>query len=146
IALEQHPLLSARLDVPSVRGLLVRQDLDTGYATLLGFGALMPQVSVVPGIDLIGALQLTVKNISRPITLCASALRPEPCLPASAVACDNDIAAVDSRGVLRFDEHRALTSLEAVARYEAATLNLNAGAQRLASLTLPVWFETPPAL
>ena len=72
----------------------------------------------------------------------ASAQLPATELGTTHECATSNIAAVDSRGVLRFDEHRALTSLEAVARYEAATLNLNAGAQRLASLTLPVWFET----
>jgi hypothetical protein len=73
ISLARHAPVRGFLDTAQVpwRGVVVRQQLPQQTATLLGFGADGPNVSVLPELKLRGALMLELGGVSRPVTLCA---------------------------------------------------------------------------
>ena len=58
-----------------MRGVLVRQDVWGQTATLLGYRNNRPPLSILPDVQLRGALMMDVTGVSRPVTLCAPRIR-----------------------------------------------------------------------
>jgi hypothetical protein len=104
-----NPPLRGSVDPTKVplRGVLVRQHLIEQTATLLGYSGDRPSVSVLPEVNLRGALQIQLKGISRPVTLCGppKELDPSPCVVATDVKLNNPVAYLDKDGTFHFAEH-----------------------------------------
>src|SRR5262249_33743788 len=106
-----YPPLRGAIDASRVplRGVVGRQHLHEHAATLLGSAGDRPGVSVLPEVNLRGALTVELRGISRPVTLCRPAkdLDPSPCLVASDVKLENPMAYLDQDGAFHFVEHVA---------------------------------------
>jgi hypothetical protein len=150
MALRAHRPLRAWIDsaVLSARGILIRQDLRRGTATLLG-DAKGGGVSVLPQLALRGALHIELEGIDGPVTVCApsEALDPSPCVRASEVGVDSPLMFADADGTLHFVEHlfaRDVDAIAAIAR--RVTVPFVVDGQRLTALDWEVQFETPQDL
>jgi hypothetical protein len=150
-SLDDHPPVHGTLDSSRfvVHGVLVRQDLPSQRATILGYGGGQSGISVVSGLDLHGALRVELRGISQPVSLCGtpSDLDVTPCISPESVALANTLAYLDADGNFHFSEQVALaTAVELVHDQPRISLPIQVAGQTLASLELPVYFERPKDL
>jgi hypothetical protein len=146
-----NPPTSAWLDEQRVhvRGVLVRQDVWKQTATLLAYEGDRPGASVIPSLDLRGALYARAEGLSDPVTICAppDALDVTPCLLPSELRPKVPIVRVDDTGLLHFVER--ITSRDAMRLvYNTPNLPLPFEIHGRALLTIewPIVFERPGAL
>jgi hypothetical protein len=144
----KHPPSAAWIDKEHarVRGVLVRQDVWKQTVTLLAYDGAQPGASVLPSIDLRGALFARVDGTKEPVTVCAppDALDVTPCLLASEVKPKVPIVYVDADGLLHFVER--VTSRDAMKLvYDTPNLPLpfDVGGKPLLTIEWPIAFERP---
>ena len=144
----KHPATAAWLDPEHarVRGVLVRQDVWKQTATLLAYEVEKAERSVVPSVDLRGALFARIDGLKEPVTLCAppDTLDVTPCLLASEVKPKVPIVYIDDDGLLHFVER--VTSRDATRLvYETPNLPLpfDVGGKPLLTVDWPIVFERP---
>ena len=111
VSLSEHQPVRAYVDgtkVPS-RQVVMRQQVLQQQVTVLGSAVERGSVSVLPELDLRGALQVDVSGVSRPLTLCAPEKEHnvDPCLPHTAIDIRNPIIYHASGNIFRFVEHLA---------------------------------------
>jgi hypothetical protein len=153
----RHAPTAAWLDEQRVhlRGVLVRQDVRKQTATLLtvdageGHDANGGAASVLPSLNLRGALYARVDGIKDPITICAppDTLDVAPCLLPAEVKPKVPIVYVDAEGLLHFVER--VTSKDAMRLvYDTPNLPLpfDVGGRPLLTVEWPIVFEEPPPL
>jgi len=147
----KHATTAAWLDEQRVhvRGVLVRQDVWKQTATLLAYEGDKPGSSVIPSLDLRGALYARVDGLKDAITLCAppATLDVAPCLLPSEVKPKVPIVYVDAEGLLHFVER--VTSKDAMRLvYDTPNLPLpfDVGGRPLLTIEWPIVFEQPDAL
>ena len=147
----RHAPTAAWLDQQRVhvRGVLVRQDLWKQTAMLLAYEGEKPGSSVIPSLDLRGALYARAEGLEDPITLCAppATLDVAPCLLPSEVKPRVPIVYVDAEGLLHFVER--ITSRDAMRLvYDTPNLPLpfDVGGRPLLTIEWPIVFEPPDAL
>jgi hypothetical protein len=131
------------------RELLVDQRLPDQTARLLAISSDRPTPAVIPALPLRGALQVELRGLPRPVTLCAppAALDVTPCLPPSAVRLDGGQGTIDGDGVLRVVD--AISEADAISlAQQGRTLSLSilVAGRRIASLGWRLTFATPPDL
>ncbi|HEX3344147.1 MAG TPA: hypothetical protein VHS09_06215, partial [Polyangiaceae bacterium] len=151
IAPARHALTAAWLDEQrvKVRGVLVRQDLWKQTATLLALDGDKPGSSVLPSLDLRGALYARADGLKDPVTLCAppETLDVAPCLLPAEVKPRVPIVFVDAEGLLHFVER--VTSKDAMRLvYDTPNLPLpfDVGGRPLLTIEWPIVFEPPDPL
>jgi len=132
-----------------VRGVLVRQDLWKQTATLLAYEGEQPGASVIPSLNLRGALYARIDGLKDPVTLCAppDALDVTPCLLPAAIKPKVPIVYVDAEGLLHFVER--VTSRDAMRLvYDTPNLPLpfEVGGRTLLTIEWPIVFEQPEPL
>jgi hypothetical protein len=132
-----------------VRGVLVRQDVWKQTATLLAYEGDKPGASVIPSLDLRGALYVRAGGLKEPITLCAppETLDVAPCLLPAEVKPKVPIVYVDAEGLLHFVEH--VTSRDAMRlAYDTPNLPLpfDVAGRTLLTIEWPIVFEQPEAV
>jgi hypothetical protein len=147
----RHAPTAAWLDEQRVhvRGVLVRQDLWKQTATLLAYEGEKPGASVIPSLDLRGALYARVDGLKDTVTLCAppATLDVAPCLLPSEVKPKVPIVYVDAEGLLHFVER--VTSKDAMRLvYDTPNLPLpfDVGGRPLLTIEWPIVFEQPDPL
>jgi hypothetical protein len=151
LSLPAHPPLRGWLDLPKVpmRGVLVRQNLWEQTATLLGFAGDRPGVSVLPELQLRGALLMELQGVSRPVTLCAPprALDPSPCVASHEVTLDNPAAYLDKGGAFHFVDHVAMRDAVALAQMgDRFVLPVSVSGRRLLTFDWSLYYERPADL
>jgi hypothetical protein len=151
VNLDDHPPLKGTPDFSRflLHGVLVRQDLASLRATILGYGGGQSGISVVSVLDLHGALRVELRGISQPVSLCGapSDLDVAPCIPPASVAVANPLAYLDADGNFHFSEHAALSTAVALVHDQPSiSLPIQVAGQTLATLELPVYFERPEDL
>ena len=132
-----------RLPSPTV---LVRQQPWRQAATLLsGHGA---TASVLPELDLRGALQVELAGLSHPVTTCGSAreLDPSPCLDVHLVRLESQSAYFEDTGVFRFIEHTSMRAAVGLSRHARFELLVSVARRPVATLSWPLVFERPEDL
>lgn len=147
----KHATTAAWLDEQRVhvRGVLVRQDVLKQTATLLAYEGDKPGSSVIPSLDLRGALYARVDGLKDAVTLCAppATLDVAPCLLPSEVKPKVPIVRVDAEGLLHFVER--VTSKDAMRLvYDTPNLPLpfDVGGRPLLTIEWPIVFEQPEPL
>ena len=144
----KHPPTAAWLDPEHsrVRGVLVRQDVWKQTATLLAYEGQKAGTSVLPSVDLRGALFARIDGLKEPVTICAppDTLDVTPCLLPSEVKPKVPIVYVDADGLLHFVER--VTSRDATRLvYDTPNLPLpfDVGGKPLLTVEWPIVFERP---
>lgn len=132
-----------------MRGVLVRQDLMAQTAKLLGYRNNKPPVSILPDVQLRGALMIQLDGISQAVTLCGPKheLDPTPCVAADDVKLDNPVAYLDKGGVFRFvDSLTMATAVSLTSMHNRFTLPVIVGTKNLLSFEWPFNYERPDNL
>ncbi|MBI5481353.1 MAG: hypothetical protein HY906_21015, partial [Deltaproteobacteria bacterium] len=132
-----------------VRGVLVRQNVLEQSISLFGYSGDRPGVSVLPELRLRGALQIRLRGVSLPVTLCGPPreLDPTPCVLASEVKLRNPTAYLDEDGAFHFNEH--VTTQHALLLAQGGAdfhLPITLAGKVLVDLRWPLWFERPADL
>ncbi len=146
-----YPPVRGSVDTTKVplRGVLVRQHLIEQTATLLGYAGDRPGVSVLPEVNLRGALQITLKGISKPVTLCAppKEMDPSPCVVPTDVKIENPVAYLDKDGAFHFVEHVAQKdAINLAQKGDRFVLPVNVGGRRLTNIDWGLHYEKPEDL
>jgi hypothetical protein len=150
VSLSEHPPVDSRLDARAlpVRQIVVRQDAESGTATLLGRVEGRGDLSILPALALRGAIQVTLRGLARPVTICSppAILDPTPCLDPRALEFRDRLLTFDGDS-FRFAERLPARAAVDLAR-AGATIDLavSAAGHRLASLNWPIVFQRPSAL
>ena len=148
LSLDEHPALRGWLDLAKVpmRGVLVRQHVWEQTATLLGFSSDRPSLSVLPELELRGALLMEAQGISRPVTLCAPPrdLDPSPCVSVHEVRLANPASYLDKGGAFHFVDHVAMRDAVALAQMrDRFMLPVSVGGRRLLTFDWRLQYERP---
>jgi hypothetical protein len=147
----EHAPVRGWLDTQKVpmRGVLVRQHVWDQTATLLGYAGDRPGVSVLPELSLRGGMQVEVKGISRPITLCAppKELDPSPCLAPRDVKLENPAAYLDKGGAFHFvDQITMRDAVDLAQQRDRFLLPVSVAGVRLFTFEWRLYYERPEDL
>jgi hypothetical protein len=151
MALAKHAPLKGWLDPDkmTVRGVLARQDVWKQKVTMLAYSGDQPGLSVMPELDLRGAMQVKLDGVSKAVTLCApaDALDVSPCVMPSDVVLKNPLAYLDKDGQFHFVEHVSTKDALALV-HDTPNLSLPVELANKPMLTLvwPMKFEKPADL
>lgn len=149
VSLADRTVRGARLEtalLPRHR-VLVRQDLPSQTAKILGTAPDRPEPSVLPDFPLRGLLQVEVAGSPRPITLCADrALDPSPCVAAGDVTLATPFARVGHAGLVQFVERIPAATAVELARGGQLRLPLEIGGRPVDGPSWPAVFERPADL
>jgi hypothetical protein len=147
VVLADQPAVGATFDAGKLpaRGVVVQQDMAHQTASLFGNVA-GKGLSVVPNVELGGALWVQVAGLSRPITVCGAPRSddPTPCIAGKDVAIENPLASSDGDGTFRFrDKTTEGDVLNLTSAKDLFPLSIDVGGRQLVSLGWPIRFERP---
>lgn len=151
IALADNPLVRVFQDEtrPSIRRVLVRQQLLVQKATLLGYKFPAPCPDVQTEVRLQDWLMIEVRGISRAVTVCdpSKELDLTPCISAEDVRLEHPLVFLGKNGAFRFasnlpmNEAVSLTSL-----HGRLAVPVSVGGQKVLTFEWPLSFERPEDL
>jgi hypothetical protein len=151
VSLRSHPLVRGLFNVTQVpkRKVVVEQNLLNQTARLVGYAVEGSTPTVLPSIPLRGAIQVDVKGISKPITICPPAkdLDVSPCLLPTDVRLDSSFGVLDYSGVLHVTDTMDESAAAVLARSgQNLVIPILVAGQRVAALVWPATFLTPEDL
>jgi hypothetical protein len=147
----QHPPVRGSIDPAHLptRDVLGRQDVGAQTVTFLGYGGPAPGLSVMPEIDLRGALLIELLGVSRPVSLCdaADSLGVAPCVRADDVTIDSPLSYPDGDGTFHFVDHVSSSQAVSLAGGQPQVdLPIKVAGILVFTLALPLYFERPSPL
>jgi hypothetical protein len=151
VDLAAHPPLTGSMDIAvlSMRGVLLRQNVEQQVVSLLADQGPRDRASagtLLPELPLRGAVQVALRGISSPVTLCAppEELDVTPCVLPHDVHVKTPFVDVDDGGRLHFIEHAHAADIFAEVRDRPkVSWPLEVGGRRIFNLDWPATFEKP---
>ena len=151
VDLAQHPPVTGSMDIAvmSMRGVLLRQNVEQQVVSLLADQGPRDRASagtLLPELPLRGALKISLRGISSPVTLCAPSeeLDVTPCLLPRDVHVKTPFVDLDDGGRLHFIEHAHTADIFAEVRDRPkVSWPLEVGGHAIFNIDWPATFEKP---
>lgn len=144
--LESHTIVSANFDTARapLHRLKVKQRTMAGSATL--FASRAGSETLMPVLDIKDWLQFEIEGISKAVTLCRprGENHPDPCVEAKNLQVDERIMSLDDDGLLTLRDTLSIRdAIRFLSEGGGLDINVHRGERTLASVTLPMYFQTP---